>query len=99
VKAIAETKAAGFTVVPGAQGQGQANGQCQRPGEAVAHDQPMVRSMFGEFGIGMYGVWSPASHSGPFHVHDNIKEVSRKDGIVEVRSATAQCYGESRLNN
>jgi len=44
----------------------------------------MVRSMFGEFGMSMYGVWSSASHSDPFHIRDVLQEVSHSDGHVNV---------------
>lgn len=44
----------------------------------------MVRSMFGGFGMSMYGVWSSASHSDPLHIRNALQEVSHGEGYVNV---------------
>jgi hypothetical protein len=83
-KAVADIKAAGITVVLPRNGKGKpalsANGQ-RRPQLTISQ---MVRSMFGDFGIAMYGVWSSASHSDPFHIFDALEELSQDDGTIRL---------------
>jgi hypothetical protein len=51
----------------------------------------MIRALGGKFGE-VYGVWSSASHSDPFHVHFSLEEVGRLPDAVDVAMKVEPLY-------
>ena len=51
----------------------------------------MIRAVAAVFGD-LYGVWSSASHSDPFHIHDSLEEVGRAPNVVDVALKVEPLY-------
>ena len=80
--AVETIRNAGFTVAYPRSGRGSpaliVNGQRKQ----LSIGQ-MLRAVEGKFGE-VYGVWSSASHSDPFHIYDSLEEVGRRPNLVDV---------------